>query len=230
MWSSASALLLCLNCQRYEVQFPHFCSARIFKGPKLCFRNSALSLLPKIWSSAFHTSARPGLRRSRSSPALLLPGLWNMGKSTSAFHLCRDYQRCDVPLPHFCSALTAKGLKFRFLYYRSTRTSKDLVHLPHLFCQDFQVWVNPLPHFISAKRCEISLQHFCSVLTANDTKISFRNSALPGLLKFQSFDFAIPLCLYCQKSKVPLSILPLGQDFEDLVHLPHLLCQDFQIR
>ena len=46
------ALLLCLDCQRYEVQLPHFRSARTFKGLKLRFRNSALSLLPKIWSSA----------------------------------------------------------------------------------------------------------------------------------------------------------------------------------
>ena len=102
MSSSASALLLCLNCQRYEFQLPLLRSARTFKGLKLCFRNSALSLLPKIWSSAFHTSARPGLRRSRSSSALVLSGLPNMGKATSAFHPCRDFQRCEVPLPHFC--------------------------------------------------------------------------------------------------------------------------------
>ena len=85
MLSSASALLLCLNCQRYEVQLPHFRSAKTFKGLKLCFRNSALSFLPKIRSSAFHTSTRPRLRRSRSSSAFILPGLPNMGKSTSTF-------------------------------------------------------------------------------------------------------------------------------------------------
>ena len=67
-----------------------------------------------------------------------------MGKATSAFHLCRDFQRYEVPLPHFCSALTAKDLNFR-----SARTSKDLVHLLLLFCQDFQIWISPLPHFIS---------------------------------------------------------------------------------
>ena len=88
-----------------------------------------------------------------------------MGKSTSAFHLCRDFKRCEVPLPHFCSALTAKDLKFRFPYFRSVRTSKDLVHLPHLFCQDFQVWVSPLPYFISAG-------------TFKDVKLRFCTSAL----------------------------------------------------
>ena len=113
--------------------------------------------------SAFHISARP---RSRSSSALVLPGLPNMGKSTSAFNLCRDFQRCEVPLPHFCSAFTAKDLKFRFPYFCSARTSKYLVHLPHLFCQDFQIWVSPLPHFISAR-------------TSKEVKFRFRTSALP---------------------------------------------------
>ena len=173
MWNSASALLLCLNCQRYEVQLPLLRSARTFKGLKICFRNSAPSLLPKTWSSAFHTSARPGLRRSRWSSALVLSGLPNMGKVTSAFHLCRDFQRCEVPLPHFCSALTAKGLKFRFLYFRSARTSKDLVHLPHLFCQDFQIWISPLPHFISTG-------------TSKDLKFRFCTSALLLLPKMWS--------------------------------------------
>ena len=179
MWSSASALLLCLKCQWYEVQLPHIRSARTSKGLKLCFRNSALSLLPKIWSSAFHTSARLGLRRSRSSSALVLPGLPNMGMSTSVFYLCRDFQRCEVPLPHFCSALTTKDLKFRFLYFRSARTSKDLVYLPHLFCQDFQIWVNPLPHFIS-------------VGTSKDLKFRFCTSALPWLPKMWSSASSVP--------------------------------------
>ena len=34
-------------------------------------------------------------------------------KSTSAIHFCRDFQRCEVPLPHLFSALIAKDLKFR---------------------------------------------------------------------------------------------------------------------
>ena len=123
-----------------------------------------------------------------------------MGKSTSAFHLCRDFQRCEVPLPHFCSALTTKDLKFRFPYFRSVRTSKDLVRLPHLFCQDFQVWVSLFPHFISA-----------------------------GTFKDVSCASALLRCLDCQSSEVPLSVSPLGQDSKDLVHLPHLFCQDFQI-
>ena len=123
-----------------------------------------------------------------------------MSKSTSAFHLCRDFQRCEVPLRHFCSDLTPKDLKFRLSYLRSVRTSKDLVCLPHLFCQDFQVWVSPLQHFISAgnfQRFEVAFPHFCAAFTAKDL--------------------------------VPLSVLPLGQDSKDLVHLPRLFCQDFQI-
>ena len=111
---SASALLLCLDCQRPEVP---------------------LFVLP----------LGQDLDRSRSSSTLFLLGLPSMGKSTSAFHLCRDFQRCEVPLPNFCSALTA-----------------------------------------------------------NYMKLSFRTSALPGLLKVLSFASAIPLCLYCQRSEVPL--------------------------
>ena len=147
-------------------------SARTLKGLKLCFRNSALS-------SEVPLSVLPlgqDLERSHSSSTLVLPGLPNMGMSTSAFHLCRDFQRCEVPLPHFCSALTAKDLKFRFPYFRPVMTSKDLVRLPHLFCQDFQVWVSPLPHFISAG-------------TFKDVKLRFRTSALTWLPKFWSSAF-----------------------------------------
>ena len=180
MWSSASALLLFLNCQWYEVQLPHFRSARTFKVLKLSFRNYALSLLPKIWISAFHTSGWPGLRRPRSCSALVLPGLLNMAKSTSAFHLCRDFQRCEVPLPHFCSALTAKVLKFRFSYplgldFERSRSSSALVlpRLPNMdkftsafhLCRDFQ-------------KSEVPLLHFCFALTAKDVKFCFLSSAV----------------------------------------------------
>ena len=79
-----------------------------------------------------------------------------------------------------------------------------------------------VPHFCQFfVRCEVSLPHFRPVLAANDLKFSFCTSALPGLLKIWSFAAAIPLYLYCQRSEVPLFILPLGQDFEDLVHFPH---------
>ena len=129
-------MLFCSALTANDMKFS-FRTIRTFKGLKLCFRNSALSLLPKILNSAFYISARPGLRMSHSSSALVLPGLPNMGKSTSAFHLYRDFQRCEVPLPRFCSALTGKDLKFRFPFFRSAiRISKDLVHLPLcLYCQ-----------------------------------------------------------------------------------------------
>ena len=88
MGKSTSAFHVCRDFQRCEVPLPHFCSA--------------LPWLPKIWSSAFRTSARPGLERSRSSSTLVLPGLPNMDKSTSAFHLCQDFQRSKISLPRFC--------------------------------------------------------------------------------------------------------------------------------
>ena len=102
-----------------------------------------------------------------------------MGKDTSAFHLCRDFQRCEVPLPHFCSALTAKDLNFR-----SARTSKDLVHLSHFFCQDFQIWISPLAHFISAGTSKDLKFHFCFALTANDVKFCFLSSAVRSYYAF----------------------------------------------
>ena len=225
MWTSASALLLCRNCERYEVQLPHLRSARTFNGLKLCFRNSALSLLQKIWSSSFHTSARPGLRRS---PALVLPGLPNMGvyfrisslpglpkmwSSASALLLCLVCQRTEVPLSIFPLSQD----------FERSRSSSTLV-LPGLPIMDKSSSAFHL--YRDFKRCEVPLPHLCSALTANVMKFSFRTSALPGLLMVWSFASAIPLCLYPQRSEVPLSILPLGQDCEDLVHLPHL---DFQI-
>ena len=110
-----------------------------------------------------------------------------MGKSTSAFHLCRDFQRCDVPLPRFCSALTAKDLKLRFLYFRSIRTSKDLVRLPHLFCQDFQIWMSTSAFHLCQdfQRSEIPLPHFfCVALTAKDVKFCFLSSAVRSCYAF----------------------------------------------
>ena len=86
-----------------------------FNGVKLRFRNFALSLLPKISSSAFRTSAWTGLRKISFISALVLPGIPNMGKSTSAFHLCRNFPTSENTLPHFCFALTAKDVKFCFL-------------------------------------------------------------------------------------------------------------------
>ena len=183
MWHEIrSALLLCKFFERCEVPLPHFCPVLAANDLKFSFCTSTLPGLLKVWSfasaiplclycqrSEVPLSVLPlgqDSEGSRSSSALVLPGLPNMGKSTSAFHLCRDFQRYEVLLPHFCSALTAKDLKFSFPYFRSARISKDLVHLPHFFCQDFQVWVSPLPHFIS-------------VGTSKDVKFRFRTSALP---------------------------------------------------
>ena len=52
-----------------------------------------------------------------------------MDKSTSAFHLCQDFQRSEIPLPHFCFALTAKDVKFCF---RSSAV-RSCYAFPHKF-------------------------------------------------------------------------------------------------
>ena len=181
MWSSAPARPSCLGCHRYEVQLLHISSALpgLLKVWSLA---SVIPLCPYCQRSEVPLSVLPlgqDFERSRSSSALVLPELPNMSKSTSAFHLCRDFQRCEVPLQHFCSALTAKDLKFRFPYFRSVRTSKDLLRLPHLFCQDFQIWISALPHFIFA-------------WTSKDLKFRFHTSALPWLPKMWSSASSVP--------------------------------------
>ena len=83
-----------------------------------------------------------------------------MGKAASAFNLCRDFQRSEVPL-----SVIPLGQNFE-----RSRSSSALV-LPrhpnmdkstsafHL-CRDFQ-------------RSEIPLLHFCIALTAKDVKFCF---------------------------------------------------------
>ena len=145
MWYElSSALLLCQFFRRCEVPLLHFRPALTAKDMKFSFRTSALRLhtsalpwLAKMWNSAFQTSVLPGLRKiSSSTSALFRPGLPKMWRSTSAFHLCRDFQRCEVPPPHFCSALTVKDLKF------------------------------PLTLCFNCQKCEIPLPHFRSAMTA----------------------------------------------------------------
>ena len=133
---AASLLPSCLDCQRSEVQLPHFCSARTSKGLKLFFRTSALPWLPNIWSSAFQTSVLPGLRTISSPP----PHLFD-----------QDFQRCEAPLLHFISAGTSKDVKFLF----RTSTPPWLPEIwksasPLTLCFNCQKYEIPLPHFRSA--------------------------------------------------------------------------------
>ena len=213
MWSSASAFPSCPGCQR------------------LLHISSALSGLLKFWSfasaiplclycqrSKVPLSVLPlgqDFERFRSSSALVLPGLPDMGMSTSAFHLCRDFQGCEFPLPQFCFSLTTIDLKFRFPYFRSVMTSKDLVRLPHLFCQDFQVWVSTLPHFISAG-------------TFKDVKLRFRTSALPWLPKIWSSAFRTSARPGLERSRSSSTlVLPGLQNMDKSTSAFHH-CQDFQ--
>ena len=204
MWHEiCSTLLLCQFFVRCEVPLPHFrpawlatiwssasahqlCSVRTFKVWSFA---SAIPLCLYCQRSEVPLSVLPlgqDFERSRSTSALVLPGLPNMGKSISAFHLCRDFQRCEVTLPHFCAALIAKDLKFRFPYFRSpglerSRSSSTFVlpGLPNVdkstsafhLCQDFQTSEIPLPHF-------------CFALTAKDVKFCFLSSAVRSCYAF----------------------------------------------
>ena len=95
------------------------------KDLKFHFRTSALRCYQRSEVPLSVLPLGQDFGGSRSSPHLFCQDfqVWVL-KSTSVFHLCRDFQRCEVALPHFCAALTAKDLKFRFPYFRSARTRK----------------------------------------------------------------------------------------------------------
>ena len=149
------------------------------------FHTSALPGLPKIWSSASVLPLSvPGLPkievplphfrsalttkfwfRFHISALPWLPKIWS---SASALPLCLEYQRAEVRLPYFWSALSDKNEKFRYT-------------LP--LCQDFQRCEVPLPHFLDCKRCEVPLPHFHSALTDKELTFRFRTFALFWLPK-----------------------------------------------
>ena len=118
--------------------------------------------LSKMLKSA---SARPAWLDCQRS-AVLLPHLH-----------CLDGYRSEIPLPHFCSALTAKDLMFRF------RTSA-LPWLPKIWSS-----TSELSFCTDCQKCEVSLPHFRSALTAEYVKFCFRISALPWLAKIWSSTF-----------------------------------------
>ena len=137
-----STLLICQFFLRCEVPLPHFCPVLAANDLKFSFCTSALLGLLNVCSLAsaiplclncqrYEVPLSAHFKSSRSSSTLVLPGLPSMGKSTSAFHLCRDFQRCEVPLPHFCSALTANDMKFSF---RTSALPGKSKALKHCFC------------------------------------------------------------------------------------------------
>ena len=168
----------------------HFCSVLTAKDLKFRFHTSALPWLPKTWCSA------------------------------SAFPLCLDCQRSEVPRPHFRSALTAKNVKFRF------RTSA-LPLLPNIWssapalplCLDWQrsevsLFALVLPGFpnmwstasafhlcLDFQRFAVALLHFRSVLTAKDLKIGFSTNTLSSLPNMGSSASTLPF--YINISDLP---------------------------
>ena len=95
VWSSASALPSCIDCQRSDVQLPHFRTYRTSRGLTLRFRTSFLPWLPKMLSSAFRTSVLAGLWKiSSSASALVRPGLTTNWRSVPMVypHVCHRWQ------------------------------------------------------------------------------------------------------------------------------------------
>ena len=139
----------------------HFRSVLTAKDLKFRFHTSALPWLPKTWCSA------------------------------SLFPLCLDWQRSEVPRPHFRSALTAKKCEVPLPHphFRSAFTAKYVK-----FCSR----ASALP--LLAKIWSSAFRT-CSAWTSKDVKFRFRISSLPGLPKICSFSSALSLSLDCQRSE-----------------------------
>ena len=170
----------------------HFRSVLTAKVLKFRFLTSALPWLPKTWCSA------------------------------STFPPCLDWQRSEVPRPHFRSALTAKKMwssasasalplclycqicEVLLPRFRSAFTGKDLkFRFPHLFCQDFQ-------------RCEVPLPHFISAWTSKDLQFRFCTFAQSWLPKIWRSASPLTLCLHCQIWEVPPPHFPSALTAKDL--------------
>ena len=178
-WCSASALPLCLDCQRsevplplclycqrYEVPRPHFRSALTAKNVIFRYRTS---LTAKYVKFCKRTSALPSL-------AKCFPHLF-----------CQDFQKCEVPLPHFISAWTYKDLQFRFCTFAQCWVPKT--------CRS----ASPLTLCLHCQISSASALPFC--LDCKD----FCTSILPWLQKICSFTFQI--CLHSQRCE-RTSVLP----------------------
>ena len=164
------------------------------------FRTSALPWLPKIWSSA--------------SALSLLPKIWS---STSALSFWIDCHKCEVPLPHFRSALTAKYVKFCFRTSALPWLAKIWSSAFRTFCQDFQRCEVPLPHLISAWTSTLVLRAGCGFyfpkicsfaialslsLDCQRSEIGFSTNTLPSLPNMGSSASALPFCLDCKGSVI----------------------------
>ena len=138
----------------------HFRSVLTAKDLKFRFHSSALPWLPKTWCSA------------------------------STFPLCLDWQRSEVPRPHFRSAHCQKcEVPLPHPHFRSAFTAKYVK-----FCSR----ASALP--LLAKIWSFAFRT-CSARTSKDVKFRFRISSLPGLPKICSFASALSLSLDCQRSK-----------------------------
>ena len=177
----------------------HFRSVLTAKDLKFRFHTSALPWLPKNWCSA------------------------------STFPLCLDWQRSEVPHPHFRSALTAKYVKFRFrirtsalpllpnmwssapalllcLYWQRSEVPLSALVLPGLP----KMWSSASAFHLCLdfQRFAVSLLHFRSVLTAKDLKLGFSTNTLPLLPNMGSSASTLPFCIDCKRSVVSHSDLP----------------------
>ena len=105
-------------------------------------------------------------------------------------------------LPHFCYALTAKDLMFRFRTFALPWLPKIWSSTSALsFCIDCVKCDVPLPHFLDCQICEVLLPLF---LDWQRSEVPLSALVLPGLPKMWSFASAFHLCLDFQRFAVSL--------------------------
>ena len=196
--NSASTLLLCLDCQRPDVPLPHFRSALTAKDLKFRFRSviTAKDLKFHVRTFVLHWLH-------------WLPKMWS---SASALPLCLDCQICEVLPPHFRSALTGKDLKFRFPHCQDfQRWEVPLPHFISSWTSTLVlragcgIWLYQfliIAYLFTFKRFAVSLVHFRSILTAKDLKIGFSTNTLLLSSKMGSSACALPFYLDCKGSVV----------------------------
>ena len=151
-------LPLCLYCQRSEVPRPHFRSALTAKDVKFRIRTSALPWLAKIWNSAFRTcSARTSKNVKFRFCISSVPGL----QKILQFHFCTFAQSRLPKIWRSASPLTL------CLYCQIWEVSPP--HFPSaLTAKDLYFHISDLPSFPKM------WTHFCSALTAKGLPPQFR--------------------------------------------------------
>ena len=117
-------------------------------------------------------------------------------------HLCMDFQKCEVSLPHFHSVLTAKDLKFCFFHTSAlplfakmwVYDSAQLISAWSSKDVKFRFRISTLPWL--PKIWSPRFPYFHHAFIRKDVKLCLHTSALPWLPKFCSLGSAVYSYMY----------------------------------